>query len=70
MEFEQVTRKEARRMARSAGLNEMNIRNCRFREGMAQHAVELLISITLKSKELYDNRGQKMLTASAAATKA
>jgi len=48
--YRKVTYMEARKMARAAGLKADDLRYCYFREGMAQHAAKLLISIALKRR--------------------
>ena len=48
--YRKVTYVEARKMAKAAGLKYDELRHCYFREGMAQHAAKLLISIALKRR--------------------
>jgi hypothetical protein len=57
MGYRKITRMDARRMAKAAGLRGNQIYRCDFRDGMAEHAAKLLIAWTVKRKRVPICRG-------------
>jgi hypothetical protein len=57
--YRTVTYKQAWQMAREAGLHTKAISRCGFREGMAHHAAQLRISISIKTQKQGERRGEK-----------
>jgi hypothetical protein len=57
--YRTVTYKQAWQMARDAGLYSKAISRCGFREGMAEHAAKLCISIFIKTRKERERRGEK-----------
>ena len=50
MTYRKVSKKQARKMAKAAGLVSDQITRCDFREGMAEHAARLIIAWTVREK--------------------
>jgi hypothetical protein len=52
MGYRKISRNDARKMAKAAGLDRRRITLCDFRDGMAEHAAKLLIAWTVKRKRV------------------
>lgn len=50
MGYRKVSRIQAKQLAKAAGLTKKHIYQCGFREGMAEHAAKLMISIAVKGR--------------------
>ena len=70
MGYRTVSIVRARQMAVEAGLVESKLWRRKFRDGMAEHAAQLIISLAVKEKAKYDNRRKTAVAVGAAATKA
>jgi hypothetical protein len=52
MGYRKVSKNQARKMAKAAGLQRNQIYRCDFRDGMAEHAAKLLIAWTVRVKRV------------------
>jgi hypothetical protein len=50
MSYRKVSKNQARKMAKAAGLVKNQIQRCDFRDGMAEHAARLIIAWTAREK--------------------